>query len=85
MKDNTVTVSGSLASSGEGVARITFSEKDGSVDINLYTAPVMPFNSGSFRKTYTAKTGPIRTVTLAGVVRYENGKEISAAPDRMDK
>ncbi|MBR6951695.1 MAG: DUF4825 domain-containing protein [Oscillospiraceae bacterium] len=81
--DDVLQVSGSLAGSGEGVARVTFAEKDGVIDIRLFTAPATPFNRGSFSKVYTARTGPIRAVTSGGIVIWENGGMISRVAGRL--
>ncbi len=83
VEENMLSVSGSLTSSGEGVARIVIEEKDGTVDVKLFTAPVMPFNSGSFNKTYTAAGSEIKTVTSGGVVIWEDGESISRTAGRL--
>lgn len=80
---NAVYVDGVLTSSGEGVARVTFTEKDGVVDIKLFTAPIAPFNRGSFSETYTVKSNPIKAVTGDGLVLWENGERISNIAGRL--
>ena len=80
---NAVYVDGVLTSSGEGVARVTFTEKDGVVDIKLFTAPIAPFNRGSFSETYTVKSNPIKAVTGGGLVLWENGEKISNIAGRL--
>lgn len=77
VEGNAVYVSGDLVSSGEGVARVTFTENDGVVDIQLFTALKMPFNRGSFSEIYTAKSDPVKAVTNGNLVLWENGKMIS--------
>ncbi|MBR2742989.1 MAG: DUF4825 domain-containing protein [Clostridia bacterium] len=83
VEDNTVYVEGDLVSSSEGVARVTFAEKDGAVDVKLFTAPVAPFNRGSFCEAYTAKSNPVQTVTSGGLVLWENGEAISDIAGRL--
>lgn len=83
VEDNVVYVNGDLVSSGEGVARVTFTEKDGVVDIKLFTAPIAPFNRGSFSETYTVKSNPIKAVTGGGLVLWENGEKISNIAGRL--
>ncbi len=83
VEGSTVRVSGSLVSSGEGVARIAFSEQDGTVDIRLFTAPAAPFNRGSFDRTYTVRSGPVKAVTSGGIVIWENGEPISREAGRL--
>jgi len=77
VEGDTVFVSGSLVSSGEGVARIVFTEEDGVVDVRLFTAPSAPFNSGSFSEKYTSNNGPVTAVTSSGIVIWENGEAVS--------
>lgn len=83
VEDGVVYISGSLVSSSEGVARITFSEKDGVVDVRLYTAPAMPFNRDSFNESYTAKSDSIKSVTGGGIVIWENGETVSPVAGRL--
>lgn len=83
VEDNKVYVDGDLVSSGEGVARVTFAEKDGVVDVRLFTAPATPFNRSSFSQTYTAENGPVREVTSDGLVLWESGKAISYVARRL--
>ena len=83
VEGDVVYVSGNLVSSGEGVARVTFAEKDGVVDIQLFTAPIMPFNRGSFSETYTAKSNAVKAVTSGDLVLWENGETISNIAGRL--
>lgn len=78
-----VYVDGFLTSSGEGTVRVTFEDKDGVVDIKLYTAPVTPFSSGSISAAYTAESGPVKAVTSGGLVLWENGVTISRTAAKL--
>ncbi|MGE9993784.1 DUF4825 domain-containing protein [Peptoniphilaceae bacterium SGI.137] len=83
VEDGVVYAKGNMVSSGEGVARVSFTEKEGVVDIHLFTAPAMPFNRGSFSETYTAKADYIKAITSGGVVLWENGETISRLAGRL--
>ena len=80
---NVVSVRGSLVSSGEGVARLVFTEENGVVDVQLYTTLILPGKSGSFSKTYTARADTVRAVTSNGIVLWEDGTEISGLAGRL--
>ncbi|MBQ4381185.1 MAG: DUF4825 domain-containing protein [Oscillospiraceae bacterium] len=82
VEGSTVSLGGSLASSGQGIARVSFTEKDGVVDIKLYTALIMPFNRASFTEAYTARE-PVKAVTSGGIVLWENGRAISKTAGRV--
>jgi len=72
-----------LSSSGEA-ARLAFTEKDGTVDVKLYTMPVSPLNwHGTISRTYTVKNGPVRAVTAGGRLLWEDGEAISALAGRL--
>lgn len=74
--DNTVKISGDFGISGSGAARVTFSEKNGVVDITVYFAPKCFINSMTFDDEYTAKNN-IKEVRVNGLVKWENGVSIS--------
>lgn len=69
--DNTVKISGDFGISGSGTARIAFSEKNGVVDMTVYSAPKCFINSMTFDKEYKAK-GNIKEVRVNGLIRWEN-------------
>lgn len=77
VEGNVIRVEGNLVDSGQGVARVTFEEKDGIIDISLYTAPSMPFNQGSFYESYVIKADELKMITCDGLVIWENGERIS--------
>ena len=83
VENGVVYAKGNLVSSGEGVARVSFTEKEGVVDIHLFTAPAMPFNRGSFSEAYTPKAESIQAITSGGVVLWENGETISRLVGRL--
>ena len=74
--DNTVKISGDFGISGNGAARVAFSEKNGVVDITVYFAPKCFINSMTFDDEYTAKNN-IKEVRVNGLVMWENGISIS--------
>lgn len=69
--DNTVKISGDFGISGNGTARVAFSEKNGVVDITVYSAPKCFINSMTFDSEYKTK-GNIKEVRVNGLIRWEN-------------
>ena len=72
---NTLHLSGTIASSGLGVSRVTFSERDGDLTATVYTAPKTFFNQGEFSASYTAPA-PIRQVRIGDLILWEEGETI---------
>lgn len=83
VEDNVVYVEGDLVNSREGVARITFSENDGVVDVKMFIAPITTFSRGSFSENYTVEGDAIKAVTSCGIVLWEKGKTISDVAARL--
>lgn len=69
--DNTVKISGDFGISGNGTARVAFSEKNGVVDITVYSAPKCFINSMTFDSEYKTKSD-IKEVRVNGLIRWEN-------------
>lgn len=75
VEGDTVSLDGTLITSGMGVSRVTFSDSGGMVQFKVYTAPKAFFNSGDFSETYKA-LGVIRQVRIDDRIIWENGVEI---------
>ena len=76
VEGDTVTVSGTLTSSGLGISRMTFSDSSGMVQVKVYTAPKAFFNHGGFTGSYTAG-GDVGQVRIDDLILWENGTAIS--------
>lgn len=82
VEGDTVTVAGTLTSSGMAVSRVTFSDSAGIVRMKVYAAPVAFWNSGDFSESYTAGSDVIQ-VCCGDLVAWENGVEISKTTARL--
>lgn len=74
--DNTVKLNGEILLDASAAFRTSFSEKDGVVDITVYSAPHSIINKRTFSKEYKAKN-EVNTVRVNGLVKWENGISIS--------
>ena len=74
--DNTVKLNGEILLDASTAFRTSFSEKDGVVDITVYSAPHSIINKRTFSKEYKAKN-EVNTVRVNGLVKWENGISIS--------
>lgn len=74
--DNTVKLNGEILLDASAAFRTTFSEKDGVVDITVYSAPHSIINKRTFSKEYKAKN-EVKTVRVNGLIKWENGVSIS--------
>lgn len=74
--DNTVKLNGEILLDASAAFRTSFSEKDGVVDITVYSAPHSIINKRTFSKEYKAKN-EVNTVRVNGLVKWENGVSIS--------
>ncbi|WP_426351253.1 DUF4825 domain-containing protein [Alloiococcus sp. CFN-8] len=74
--DNTIALDGSMLDSGRGYSRISFEEKDGVVEVNIYAAPKTFLNDGEFTSQYTAEE-EITEVRIGDTVIWDNGVKIS--------
>lgn len=83
VEGNTVYVSGNLASSTSGVARVTFEESAGIVNIKVYTAPKAFFNSSTITEKYTAQNEFVGMVRCDGMILWEGGSQISPTTARL--
>lgn len=79
---DTVTVSGTLTSSGLGVSRVIFSDSSGMVQVKVYTALKAFWNSGEFSESYTAGSD-VGQVRIDDLILWENGKTISNTAARL--
>ena len=79
---DTVTLSGTLVSSGQGVSRITFSDSNGMVQVKVYTALKAFWNSGEFSESYTPGSD-VGQVRIGDLILWENGAEISNKAARL--
>lgn len=82
VEGDTVTVSGTLTSSGLGISRMTFSDSNGMVQVKVYTALKAFWNSGEFSESYTAG-GDVGQVRIDDLILWENGKTISNTAARL--
>ncbi len=73
---DTLTIGGRLTSSGLGVSRVTVSDSNGVVQIQVYTALKTFFNQGEFSQTYSADS-TITQVRVGDWIIWEDGVEIS--------
>lgn len=80
--DSTVYVSGNLVSSTNGVSRVKFTEKDGVVDVAVYTAPKWLLNRSSFSKEYKAE-GNISAVQSEDLTLWEYGSAIGRTTAKL--
>lgn len=74
--DNTVKLNREILLDASAAFRTTFSEKDGVVDITVYSAPHSIINKRTFSKEYKAKN-EVKAVRVNGLVKWENGVSIS--------
>lgn len=82
VEGDTVTVSGTLTSSGLGISRMTFSDSNGMVQVKVYTALKALWNSGEFSESYTAGSD-VGQVRIDDLVLWENGKTIGNTAARL--
>lgn len=72
---NTVTFSGSLTDTGNGVSRVAFTEENGVVSVRVYVSPTT-FNRGGFSERYQAKN-TVTEIRFGGLIVWEKGEVIS--------
>lgn len=82
VEGDTVTVSGTLTSSGLGISRMAFSDSSGMVQVKVYTAPKAFFNHGDFTASYAAGSDVVQ-VRIDDLILWENGKTISNTAARL--
>ncbi|HKM33743.1 MAG TPA: DUF4825 domain-containing protein [Lachnospiraceae bacterium] len=82
VENNTVSVSGTLAGSGQAVSRVTFSNSNGMVQFRVYTVPKTFFNNGDFNETYTVAS-PIGQVRVDDLIVWDNGMEIGSTASQL--
>lgn len=82
VKDNTVTVNGSLNSSATGVSKVYFTEDNGVVTLHVKEALVGIYREATFSGTYTAKD-EIHMVQIGNKVIWEDGLSISELTRRL--
>ncbi len=81
--DNTVYVSGNFVSSSEGLARITFEESAGIVNIRIYAAPRSFVSRNSFSEKYTVQSDSVGMVRCGDLILWENGLQISPVASQL--
>lgn len=82
VEDNKVLLSGTLASSGQAVSRVTFSNGNGMVEFKVYTVPKTFFNKGDFNETYVAEC-TVGQVRVGNRIVWENGMEIGSMASEL--
>ena len=82
LTENKLTVSGSLTDSGIKVTKVTCAEKDGVVDVKVYTAPSLFGGSGEFYKEFEFDEAP-EEIMFDGLTTWQNGIAISQTAAKL--
>lgn len=69
-------------SSGLGISRVTFSENNGMVQVRVYTAPAMFFNSGDYTTSYNA-SHTVGRVQMEDITLWEGGTAINRTAAKL--